>query len=173
LGKKHDLNGRVVHVGPTPVRAVGVTDQHSQVQLFNEGPFDKVFTFVTVDQPDHSVTIPHVPTGGMMDELAYLGGRTFQDLMQAEFVSTRGSLIRNQRPSVTISLPTVDAYHVAQLLFFLEVQTAIAGGLLNIDPFDQPGVELAKQYTYALMGRKGYESLISEAKGEVRPAVGV
>jgi glucose-6-phosphate isomerase len=173
LGKKHDLNGRVVHVGPTPVRAVGVTDQHSQVQLFNEGPFDKVFTFVTVDQPDHSVTIPHVPANGMMDELAYLGGRSFQDLMQAEFVSTRGSLVRNQRPSVTLSLPKVDAYHVAQLLFFLEVQTAIAGGLLNIDPFDQPGVELAKQYTYALMGRKGYESLISEAKGEARPAVAV
>jgi len=100
-----------------------------------------------------------------MDELAYLGGRTFAELMEAEFVSTRGSLVRNQRPSVTVSLPRVDAYHVAQLLFFLEVQTAIAGSLLQIDTFDQPGVELAKRYTYALMGRKGYETLVEEARG--------
>lgn len=165
LGKRVDLDGRVVNVGPTPVRAVGVTDQHSQVQLFNEGPFDKVVTFVQVQQPDQDLTIPQAFP--QFEDLAYLGGRTFQQLMQAEFESTRASLTRNGRPSVTLEVPKVDAYHVAQLLYFLEVQTAIAGALFNIDPFDQPGVELAKKYTYALMGRKGYEALISEAKGEI------
>jgi glucose-6-phosphate isomerase len=73
---------------------------------------------------------------------------------------------------MTLSIPQVDAYHVAQLLYLLEVQTAIAGALMQIDPFDQPGVELAKKYTYALMGRKGFEDLIPVALGE-KNAVGV
>ncbi len=168
LGKKHDRNGQVVHVGQTPVRAVGVTDQHSQVQLYNEGPFDKIITFVRVDNPDHAVTIPHPRNA---DALAYLGGKTFNQLLLAELESTQASLIRNRRPFVEIRLPQIDAEHFAQLLTLLEIQTALAGELLNIDPFDQPGVELAKQYTYALMGRKGFEHLAAEARGEGAAAV--
>lgn len=166
LGKKHDKSGKVVHVGPTPVRAVGVTDQHSQVQLFNEGPNDKVFTFVEVGKPGQDVTIPNQFSD--LEDLKYLNNQPMSRLMAAEFESTRACLTGNQRPNVTITLPQIDAYHVAQLLYLLEVQTAIAGDLLNIDPFDQPGVELAKQYTYALMGRKGYEHLVAEAKGEAK-----
>lgn len=171
LGKKTDLNGNVVHVGPTPVRAVGVTDQHSQVQLFNEGPFDKVFTFVAVCKPAQDLTIPANQFSDVED-LNYLNGKPMSQLMQAEFESTRASITANRRPNMTLTLPQVDAYHVAQLLYLLEVQTAIAGALMNIDPFDQPGVELAKKYTYALMGRKGYEGLVAEARGE-KSAIGV
>lgn len=171
LGKKTDLNGNVVHVGPTPVRAVGVTDQHSQVQLFNEGPFDKVFTFIAVGKPSQDVTIPANQFSDVED-LNYLNGKPMSQLMQAEFESTRASITSNQRPNMTLTLPQVDAYHFAQLLYLLEVQTAIAGALMNIDPFDQPGVELAKKYTYALMGRKGYEGLAAEARGE-KNAIGV
>lgn len=165
LGKKTDLNGNVVHVGPTPVRAVGVTDQHSQVQLFNEGPNDKIFTFVTVGKPDHDLQIPSNQFNDIED-LNYLNGKPMSQLMAAEFESTRASLTSNQRPNITLTLPQVDAYHFAQLLYLLEVQTSFAGALFGIDPFDQPGVELAKKYTYALMGRKGYEDLISVARGE-------
>jgi glucose-6-phosphate isomerase len=168
LGKKHDLQGNVVHVGPTPVRAVGVTDQHSQVQLFNEGPFDKVFTFVSVGKPAQDIQIPANQFSDVED-LNYLNGKPMSQLMQAEFESTRASITNNQRPNMTLALPQVDAYHVAQLLYLLEVQTAIAGALMGIDPFDQPGVELAKKYTYALMGRKGYEGLIAEARGQKSP----
>jgi glucose-6-phosphate isomerase len=168
LGKKSDLKGDVVHVGPTPVRAVGVTDQHSQVQLFNEGPNDKIFTFVSVEKPDRDAIIPDNQFSDVED-LNYLNGQPLSRLMQAEFESTRASLTSNQRPNMTLSLPQVDAYHFAQLLYLLEVQTAIAGALFEIDPFDQPGVELAKKYTYALMGRKGYEELIPVAKGERSP----
>jgi glucose-6-phosphate isomerase len=171
LGKKTDLNGNVVHVGPTPVRAVGVTDQHSQVQLFNEGPFDKVFTFIAVGKPAQDLTIPANQFSDVED-LNYLNGKPMSQLMQAEFESTRASITSNQRPNMTLTLPQVDAYHFAQLLYLLEVQTAIAGALMNIDPFDQPGVELAKKYTYALMGRKGYEGLVAEARGE-KSAIGV
>lgn len=164
LGKKESLSGQVVHVGPTPVRAVGVTDQHSQVQLYNEGPFDKVLTFIQVEQTDHTLTIPNAFP--QSDDLAYLGNKTFHQLLTAEFESTRASLTRNNRPHVTLTLPQVDAYHFAQLLYFLEVQTALAGSLFNIDPFNQPGVELAKVYTNALMGRPGFEHLVAEARGE-------
>jgi len=165
LGKKHDLGGRVVHVGPTPIRAVGVTDQHSQVQLFNEGPHDKVFTFIEVGQFDRDIEIPANQFSDVPD-LNYLNGKPIGRLMNAEFESTRACLTGNRRPNMTITLPRVDAYHFAQLLYLLEVQTAIAGALFQIDPFDQPGVELAKKYTYALMGRKGYEELVPLAKGE-------
>lgn len=165
LGKKHDLQGDIVHVGPTPVRAVGVTDQHSQVQLFNEGPNDKVFTFIAVGKPNRDLVIPSNQFTDVED-LNYLNGKPMSALMQAEFESTRASLTTNQRPNMTLSIPKVDAYHFAQLLYLLEVQTAIAGALMDIDPFDQPGVELAKKYTYALMGRKGYEDLIPVARGE-------
>lgn len=164
LGKKTDLNKRIVLVGPTPVRAVGVTDQHSQVQLYNEGPLDKIITFVAVQESDRTATIPNAFPKS--EDLAYLGGKTFHQLMTAEFESTKASLTRNGRPHVTITVPRVDAHHYAQLLYLLEVQTALAGDLFGIDPFDQPGVELAKKYTYALMGRKGYEGMVAEAKGE-------
>ncbi len=167
LGKKYNREGRVVHVGPTPVRAVGVTDQHSQVQLFNEGPNDKVITFVKVEKPAFEVTIPN--QFSTIEGLNYLNQKQMNELMLAEFEATRSSLTANQRPNVTLSLPLVNGYSVAQLMYLLEVQTAIAGALLNIDPFDQPGVELGKKYTHALMGRKGFEHLIPEARGEKSP----
>jgi len=78
-------------------------------------------------------------------------------LINAEADSTRVALSDYNRPTVTITLDRVDGYNVAQLLYMLEVQTAIAGELYNINTFNQPGVEQAKNYTYALMGRAGYE----------------
>lgn len=164
LGKKVNLNNQVVHEGPTPIKAVGVTDQHSQVQLFNEGPFNKVFTFIRLNQFKTTLTIPNSYPN--MPDLSYLGNQTFNTLLQAEADATRGSLTKNGRPNVTITLPLADAYHVGQLLFFFEVQTAIMGSLLSVNTFDQPGVELAKQYTYALMGRPGFEHLKGEALGQ-------
>jgi glucose-6-phosphate isomerase len=164
LGKAKTRQGETVHVGATPVKAVGATDQHSQIQLYNEGPFDKIVTFIQVEAPSEETLIPQ-PLGGI-EELAYLGNQGFHRLLTAEFEATRASLTSNQRPNVTLALPSITPYTFAQLLYFFEVQTALAGDLLSIDPFDQPGVELAKKYTYALMGRTGYEALIPEAKGE-------
>ena len=89
--------------------------------------------------------------------IGYLGGKTINQLINAEAEATRVALADYSRPTVTITLEKVDGYNVAQLLYMLEVQTAIAGELYNINTFDQPGVEQAKNYTYALMGRKGYE----------------
>ena len=154
LGKDTDKQGNHIHVGPTPIRALGATDQHSQIQLYNEGPNNKIINFIRIDEFDTNLEIPRIfeYTG-----IGYLGGKTVNDLINAEADSTRVALADYARPTVTISLPKVDGYHVGQLLYMLEVQTAIAGELYNIDTFNQPGVEQAKNYTYALMGRAGYE----------------
>ncbi len=154
LGKNKDKEGNDVHIGPTPIKALGATDQHSQIQLYNEGPNDKVINFIRVAQFDNTLEIPNIfeYTG-----IGYLGGKTINQLINAEADSTRVALADYNRPTVTITLEKVDGYNIAQLLYMLEVQTAIAGELYNIDAFNQPGVEQAKNYTYALMGRVGYE----------------
>lgn len=154
LGKETDCNGNVVNCGPTPLKALGATDQHSQIQLYNEGPNDKVINFIRVEEFDNTIEIPKIfeYTG-----IGYLGGKTINELINAEADATKVALTDYQRPNVTISLPKVNGYYVAQLLYMLEVQTAIAGELYGINAFDQPGVEQAKNYTYALMGRAGYE----------------
>ncbi len=154
LGKEYNNSGEKVNVGPTPVKAVGATDQHSQIQLYNEGPNNKIITFIRVNNFDTTLEIPNIfeYTG-----IGYLGGKTINDLINAEADSTRVALADYSRPTMTISLEKIDEYNVAQLLYMLEVQTAIAGELYNINTFNQPGVEQAKNYTYALMGRAGYE----------------
>ena len=138
----------------SPITALGATDQHSQIQLYNEGPNDKVINFIRVGEFDNNLEIPNIfeYTG-----IGYLGGKTINQLMNAEADSTKVALTDYNRPNVTITLDKVDGYNIAQLLYMLEVQTAIAGELYNINTFNQPGVEQAKNYTYALMGRAGYE----------------
>lgn len=154
LGKNKDLDGNDVNIGPTPIKALGATDQHSQIQLYNEGPNNKVINFIRVKEFNTTLEIPKIfeYTG-----IGYLGGKTINELINAEADSTKVALIDYQRPNVTISLEKVDAYNLGQLIYMLEVQTAIAGELYNINTYNQPGVEQAKNYTYALMGRAGYE----------------
>lgn len=164
LGKEFNKNGEKVNIGPTPVKALGATDQHSQIQLYNEGPNDKLITFIRVDNFDNTLEIPKIfeYTG-----IGYLGGKTVNDLINAEADSTRVALADYSRPTMTIHIERVDEYNVAQLLYMLEVQTAIAGELYNIDTFNQPGVEQAKNYTYALMGRAGYEDSAQNLKSKI------
>ncbi|MBW1677250.1 MAG: glucose-6-phosphate isomerase [Deltaproteobacteria bacterium] len=168
LGKRLDVNGRVVHVGPTPVKALGVTDQHSQLQLYMEGPFDKVITFLTVGRFRKTVKIP--AGFNHIDGLSYLGGHTLNDLMQAEEQATGFALTQARRIHTGIRLPEINPFTVGQLLFLLEVQTLYAGGLLEINPLDQPGVEAGKEFTYGMMGRKGFEDraqLIASKRQEI------
>jgi len=165
LGKEVNKNGEKVNVGPTPIKALGATDQHSQIQLYNEGPNDKLITFIRVNEFDTTLEIPRILdyTG-----IGYLGGKTINDLINAEADSTRVALSDYSRPTLTISIPKINGYYVAQLLYMLEVQTAIAGELYNINTFNQPGVEQAKNYTYALMGRSGYEESAKVLKEKMK-----
>ncbi len=154
LGKENDRQGNKINNRPTPIKALGATDQHSQIQLYNEGKNDKIITFIRVDEFDNELNIPNVFefTG-----LNYLAGKSINQLMNAEADATKVTLCDYKRPNVTIHLPKINEYYLAQLLYMLEMQTAIIGELYNIDAFNQPGAEQAKNYTYALMGRVGYE----------------
>jgi glucose-6-phosphate isomerase len=160
LGKRLDRNGRVVHAGPTPVRAVGVTDQHSQVQLYTEGPYDKWFTFLSVDEPTADVTIP----ADLQDreELSYLGNRRFSELFAAEREGTRVALTDAERPNVDVRFPAVTPEALGQYFQMMEVAVAVMGEHYDVDAFDQPGVEAGKIAAYALMGRVGYEKRRAE-----------
>jgi glucose-6-phosphate isomerase len=157
LGKEHDTEGRTVHVGPTPIAARGATDQHSQLQLYVEGPADKVILFVTTAERGVEVAIP---AGDLGDEpeLGYLAGHGLGELLDAELCGTARSLTRRGRPNATITLARIDAPAVGELLMLFEAATAFAGPLYGIDPYDQPGVEEAKRLAYAALGRPGYEA---------------
>ena len=163
LGKRVDRGGRVVHAGPTPVAAVGATDQHSQVQLFMEGPFDKVITFVVVDELGEDVAIPPAPAdvpgaAPLPADLDYLPGHTLGELLRAEYEATAAALAQMGRMSCTLRLPELTAATVGEAMMFFQLATGYAGAWYGMDPFDQPGVELGKRLTYAAMGRPGYDA---------------
>ena len=149
LGKRRDASPPV---GQTPARAVGVTDQHSQVQLYQDGPADKIFTFVKWMEGRET---GNVPASGFAPGMEVLGGRPLRDLFDAEFEGTIGALWKAGRPIVRIGVGRRDETHLGAFLHFWEWVTAIVGECAGIDPFDQPGVEEGKIITRALMGEKG------------------
>jgi glucose-6-phosphate isomerase len=155
LGKKDGLTQNNVFQGPTPVPSVGVTDQHSVMQLYQDGPFDKVITFIEVEKP-HTEDIT-ICQGKVEEDVQYLSGRTFNDLFSAELQATRFALRDKKRPNCTIKIPYVNARTLGQLFMFFEYAVTFSGYLYDVNAFDQPGVELGKRYTYGLLGRKGYE----------------
>jgi glucose-6-phosphate isomerase len=151
-------------VGPTPLPAVGATDQHSQVQLFMDGPRDKVLVFVAVEDPGEPVPIPSLHAE--ISQLGYLGGHTLAELLDAERRATTEALRQRGRPSITIELDRVDARSLGGLLMLFQIATVHAGALYGVDPLDQPGVELGKVLTYGILGRKGFEAPSFRARDE-------
>jgi glucose-6-phosphate isomerase len=160
LGKRVTRDGREAFVGPTPVRALGATDQHSQVQLYMEGPFDKTVTFLAEREIDREIGIPH----GHPEhpELAYLGGHGMGELLRTELLATEAALTLRGRMNMLLEVERVDARSLGELLMMLQIATVYAGHLYGVDPLDQPGVELGKELTYGIMGRPGFE----DARGE-------
>jgi glucose-6-phosphate isomerase len=152
LGKRFDRRGQRVETGPTPLPAVGATDQHAQMQLFMEGPRDKLITFIGVRKVERDVAIPDNAGPD-----AYLNGKSLAQLLDAERRGTTEALASDGRPSVTIDVPQVEPYTVGSLLMLYEAATALAGELYGIDAFDQPGVELGKRLAFGLLGRSGYD----------------
>ncbi len=163
LGKAVDYTGKTVNAGTTPVKSLGVTDQHSQVQLYIEGPYDKVITFISVGKYACEMPIAH----GCEDipDVGFLGGHTMEELIQAENKATAYALMRAGRMNYTLNMPEVNAFTLGQLMFLLEMQTAYTGAMLNINTFNQPGVENGKKATFALLGKKGYEAQKKEMDG--------
>ena len=155
LGKAKLRSGEQVHVGQTPVAALGTTDQHSQVQLYMEGPNDKVFTFWAVRKFAAAGKIPKVSTG--FEAIDYLAGQSLAKLIEAERHATAAALTAAGRPNCTFTLDRVDEQHLGAFLQMMEFETAFMGEMLNVNAFDQEGVELGKKFTFALMGRGGFD----------------
>jgi glucose-6-phosphate isomerase len=140
-------------LGPTPAKSVGVTDQHSQLQLYVEGPKDKCI--ILLYSTTNEVPIPDSFT--YLDDVAYLANKDMKDLFHAEFQGTRMSLTDAGTPNIAITLDEVSDYNVGALFYLFEMVTAFMGHLLGVNAFDQPGVEQGKTYTKAMMGKPGFE----------------
>jgi glucose-6-phosphate isomerase len=156
LGKQRTRGGEEVFAGPTPVKSLGATDQHSQVQLYIEGPFDKTITLLAEREREIDLEIPRMYQE--LGELGYLGGQTLGGLLRTEMLATEAALARRGRMNMLLELPRVDARSLGATMMLLQIATVYAGYLYGVDPLDQPGVELGKQLTYGIMGRAGFEA---------------
>jgi glucose-6-phosphate isomerase len=154
LGKRYDREGKEIFIGPTPIAAVGPTDQHSQVQLYMEGPLDKIFTFIVVDKPAVNMALSEAYPE--IEGVRYLAGHDFDEILRAEQQSTAQALAEEKRPSCVIHMPVLDEKSLGELLYFFELSVTYMGALLNINAFDQPGVEIGKKHMYRLLGRSGF-----------------
>ena len=154
LGKSKDLSQAEVHIGPTPVKALGATDQHSQVQLYREGPNDKLFTFLEVE--DFGRCVETGPSPKTAKELDFLAGKDMGMILNSEKKATEYALLSDNRPCLSVIFPQVNAYTVGQFIYMYEVTTTFTGALFGINPFDQPAVKLCKKATFALMGKEGF-----------------
>jgi len=164
LGKKLSTDNEVVFAGQTPIKSLGAIDQHSQIQLYTEGPNDKLIQLIAVGEYRDAVAIPSPPASG--SELSYFEGGELGQLLDRERLATAWALTEAQRPNITITTPVIDAFAVGEFFYMMQLQTVMAGALYHVNPFGQPGVEAGKNATYALMGREGYEELKDELLAE-------
>ncbi|PIR04385.1 MAG: glucose-6-phosphate isomerase [Candidatus Magasanikbacteria bacterium CG11_big_fil_rev_8_21_14_0_20_39_34] len=151
IGKEKTRSGKMVNVGITPVKALGTTDQHSQAQLYNEGPKDKLIMVLAVKNLHKTVPIPMLHKE--LPELQYMKGASFNKLIDVERIATCNAYTKYDVPNLTIHIDTVDAYHVGALFMLFEASIAFLGEFYNIDAFNQPGVELAKNLTRKNLSR--------------------
>ena len=164
LGKSEDLEGKEVCIGPTPINALGTTDQHSQIQLYREGPNDKLFTFLQVNNFAEDIQIGPAPASA--PEFDFLAGKKLSTLFNEHKRATEYALLESKRPCMTILFEEVNAYTVGQFIYLYEVTTSFTGALFNINPYDQPAVELGKEATFALMGKEGYEDFSQKIRSK-------
>ncbi len=141
--------------GITPYPSIGTLDQHSQLQLWMEGPDDKVVIFIRINNYTEDFIIPDV--FHEVKGINYLSGHSLSELIKSEEESTELVLANSAKPNMTIILPQIDAYHIGQLLQFLELSTTFAGFLFGVNPFNQPWIEYSKNLTYGMMGKPGLE----------------
>ncbi len=132
--------GKTKDIGLTPINALGVTDQHSQSQLYMDGPDDKFFIFIRVEELGPELKIPG-------SEIDYLEGITFNKLMHTEQQGTIDALTHNKKPNITLTINKVNEHNLGALFMLFEGATAFLGEFYKINAFNQPGVELSKKLT--------------------------
>lgn len=160
LGKRYTLDGETKHTGSTPIKSVGVTDQHSQLQLYLEGPKNKVIVFVEVLEAQYQ---GHLGESKAKDErLDFLSGKSMHELMLSEKAATEESLRENDRPNLSVKMTMINEFQLGQLYQLFMNVIPYMGALLNINAFDQPAVERIKKFTFGLMGRKGFGDFVEK-----------
>ncbi len=164
LGKRENLSGDIVACGPTPIASLGATDQHSQVQLYVEGPNNKTFTFLVPDSFHRKVICGKHHAD--MEGIDYLAGIDIGALLRSEAEATQRAITAANRPNMTFHFDMVTPEVVGGLMYLFEAATLVAGGLYEVNPLDQPGVEAGKIATYALLGRDGYEDIRVEIEND-------
>jgi len=152
--------------GTTPVRALGAVDQHSQVQLYAEGPDDKLYLFIAPSSRE-ALAIPPSKDPSLAS-LSYLYGKSMGTMLDCEAAATAATLSGSGKPVLWLEIPAIDATRLGALVFLFEYVTALAGFVQGVDPFDQPGVEQGKKFTYGMMGREGFSADAREAGARFR-----
>jgi glucose-6-phosphate isomerase len=134
--------------GSTPVSVLGPVDQHSQLQLFRDGPGNALFTLITIDMKGHGPIVPKAAARAL--GLNFLAGKRMGDLIAAQSRGTAQTLFKNGRPVRILHVAKVDAFSMGALMMHFMLETILMGHIMGVDPFDQPGVEegkiLAHQY---------------------------
>lgn len=149
IGKEHDVQGAVVHAGITPTVSIGSTDLHSVGQLYLGGPKDKVTTFVSGEKCDMEARLP--------EELAFplvpsLEGRRASELMHAILSGVQAAYTKQELPYMSVSLDGVNEHEIGAFFQFKMIEMMYLGKLMNVNPFDQPHVELYKVETRRVLG---------------------
>ncbi|OGL95170.1 hypothetical protein A2348_02505 [Candidatus Uhrbacteria bacterium RIFOXYB12_FULL_58_10] len=146
--------GKVRHgvsIGPTPIAAIGAIDQHSQIQLYNEGPDDKTTTFIEVERFRRSIRIPKV--WGNHEAFDYIGGLSLERILHDERAGTEHALTMHHRPSGTLRIHAISPESLGSLFITFEAATAYMGELMGVNAYNQPGVEEGKREARRLLSR--------------------
>ena len=149
LGKELDRNGRRVNAGITPTVSIGSTDLHSVAQLYLGGPYDKLITFVRVEDPRSSVSVPEADEYSSL--VKGIDGRDLKEILDAILEGTKEAFRRRKRPFIEISLPDKSEFSIGELMQFKMIETMFLGYLMNVNPFDQPNVEEYKVETRRIL----------------------
>ncbi len=155
LGKMLNKKGKAVHVGPGPASCVGPSACYGQLQLYLEGPYDKVTTFLVTKDHHADITAPVVTKAG--EQLDFLSKASLATIIDQAYVGVAQTITASGRPNLTVILDDISPHSIGGLLFMLQLSTVMSAELYGIDPFDQPGIDSNKQAVYAQMGRSGFE----------------
>jgi len=152
LGKEFDKKGKRVNIGVTPTVSIGSTDLHSMAQLYLGGPYDKITTFVRVENNNSNMNVPSLE--GYSELVSGIQGRSLKDIMDAILEGTKSAFRKDGRPFVEITLPDKTENSIGQFLQFKMMETIYPAYLLDVNPFDQPNVESYKSETRKILARK-------------------
>ena len=142
--------------GIFPAACDFTTDLHSMGQWIQQGERSIFETVISVEEPEHKLLFPHDEEN--LDGLNFLEGKRVDDVNKMAELGTRLAHIDGGVPNIRISVPRLNAYYIGQLIYFFEIACGISGNLLQVNPFNQPGVEAYKKNMFALLNKPGYEA---------------